>query len=85
MDDMTDPRTVDASGTFCPVPILKLARAVRGRAAGEEWSLVATDPAVCADLRSWCASTGHELLELSETSGPPFRGRVRLRSRGAGR
>ncbi|MBM7117498.1 sulfurtransferase TusA family protein [[Archangium] primigenium] len=55
---------VDASGTFCPVPILEIAKAMRRAAPGSLVELVATDAGVAADLPAWCEATGHELLGL---------------------
>ncbi|ATB32573.1 sulfurtransferase TusA family protein [Melittangium boletus] len=55
---------VDASGTWCPVPILEIAKAVRRLAPGALVELVATDPGVARDLPAWCEATGHQLLSL---------------------
>ncbi len=55
---------VDASGTWCPVPILRIAKAVRPLGPGVLVELVATDPGVQKDLPAWCESTGHRLLGL---------------------
>jgi tRNA 2-thiouridine synthesizing protein A len=69
---------VDARGVPCPLPILALAKAVRGRRPGQVIELCATDPAVEADLAAWCQSTGHELLSVRR-DGELWVGRVRLR------
>jgi tRNA 2-thiouridine synthesizing protein A len=55
---------VDASGTYCPVPILEIAKTVRRLAPGTLVELVATDPGVEHDLPAWCEATGHALLGL---------------------
>lgn len=55
---------VDASGKYCPVPILEIAKAVRPLAPGALVELVATDPGVQHDLPAWCEATGHTLLSL---------------------
>jgi tRNA 2-thiouridine synthesizing protein A len=57
---------VDASGTFCPVPILEIAKAVRPLAPGTLVELVATDPGVAQDLPAWCDATGHHLVRLEQ-------------------
>jgi TusA-related sulfurtransferase len=69
---------VDASGTYCPVPILELAKAVRRLAPGTLVELVATDPGVEQDLPSWCEATGHSLVRL-ERQGARYVGWVRKR------
>jgi TusA-related sulfurtransferase len=56
---------VDARFLACPLPIVKLAQALRAVSGGEVVELRATDPAVEADLRAFCESTGHELLSLA--------------------
>jgi tRNA 2-thiouridine synthesizing protein A len=62
-------RIIDARGSACPVPILELARALRGIQPGEEVLLLATDPAIEADLRAFCGATGHVLLSLRAGNG----------------
>jgi TusA-related sulfurtransferase len=67
---------VDASGRYCPVPILELAKAVRRVGPGTLVELVATDPGVEQDLPAWCEATGHTLLRLERT-GTHYVGWVR--------
>ena len=73
---------VDASGTWCPMPILEIAKAVRRLAPGALVELVATDPGVTRDLPAWCEATGHTLLSL-ERQGAAWVARVRTAGRGA--
>jgi tRNA 2-thiouridine synthesizing protein A len=54
---------VDARGLYCPIPVLRLARAFRDRPAGAAARLLATDPAVVEDVEVFCRERGHELLE----------------------
>ncbi len=67
---------VDASGTWCPMPILEIAKAVRRLGPGALVELVATDPGVARDLPAWCEATGHALLSL-ERQGAVWVARVR--------
>jgi tRNA 2-thiouridine synthesizing protein A len=69
---------VDARGSPCPLPILALAKAARAGRPGDLFDLWATDPAVEADLKAWCESTGHELVSM-QRDGDLWLGRVRLR------
>jgi tRNA 2-thiouridine synthesizing protein A len=57
---------VDAAGTYCPIPILRLAKAVRPLAPGTLVELVATDRGVQQDLPAWCEATGHQLVSLEQ-------------------
>ncbi len=56
--------TVDTSGRFCPVPILEVAKAVKGLQPGQVVQVVATDPGVEADLPAWCKATRNPLVAL---------------------
>jgi tRNA 2-thiouridine synthesizing protein A len=56
---------VDARSLACPLPIIRLAQALRLLAPGEELELVATDPAVEADVPAFCESTGNVLISLA--------------------
>jgi tRNA 2-thiouridine synthesizing protein A len=54
---------VDARGLLCPIPVLRLAKAFRGRPAGFVARLLATDPAAVEDVAVFCREGEHELLE----------------------
>lgn len=55
-------RVVDARGHRCPTPTLKLARALREAAPGEEFELLATDPMARIDVPHFLAQGGHALV-----------------------
>ncbi len=71
---------VDARGLYCPIPVLRLAKAFRGKPAGFSARLLATDPAAVEDVEVFCRVRGHELLE-SRREGPVFSFLVRVGSR----
>jgi tRNA 2-thiouridine synthesizing protein A len=74
---VTDPDLeVDARGLLCPLPILRLARAIRRAPPGTVALLLATDPAAVADVDAYCLESGHALLG-TEKEGTQFRFRVR--------
>ena len=54
--------TVDARGTWCPEPLLRLQRAAANTAPGIVIALVADDPGVELDVPAWCISSGNEYL-----------------------
>jgi len=62
-------KTLDLKGLSCPLPIVKTAQAVKELASGDLIEALATDPGSVADFTAWCKSTGHELVERSETGG----------------
>jgi cysteine desulfurase len=73
---VTAPPLVDALGTYCPVPIALLARAMERVPVGQLVEVLADDPLIEVDLPAWCHDTGHELVALV-CEGDDYRGRVR--------
>lgn len=61
--------TVDAIGLLCPLPVLKLQKALRGLAPGACAELTATDPASRIDVPHFCNEAGHALREMREADG----------------
>jgi tRNA 2-thiouridine synthesizing protein A len=59
---------VDARGLWCPLPVLRLARALAGKRAGFVARLRATDPAVVEDVAVFCREGGHDLVESRRDS-----------------
>lgn len=55
-------RTLDAQGLLCPMPIVKLAKAIKEMAPDEVLLLEATDPGSVPDVEAWTKNTGNPLL-----------------------
>ena len=53
---------VDATGLLCPMPIVKLAEAVRSVRVGQVVEVTATDPGILADAPAWAQMTRHEIV-----------------------
>ncbi len=64
-------QSVDARGLNCPLPILRIGKALKEMATGEVVQMTATDPGSQNDMASFCKQTGHELLS-AETQGADF-------------
>ena len=60
---------VDARGLYCPIPVLRLAKALRGEASGFTARLLSSDPVSVEDVGIFCRERGHELLESREEAG----------------
>ncbi len=58
-------RIVDARGLACPLPVLKLRKALTGAEPGTMWTLLATDPAAAKDVPIFCAAAGHRVVSQS--------------------
>jgi TusA-related sulfurtransferase len=50
--------SIDARGLRCPLPVLRLARALREHPAAEAFSLVADDPAAATDIPAFAGERG---------------------------
>ncbi|MBL4729683.1 MAG: sulfurtransferase TusA [Gammaproteobacteria bacterium] len=60
---------LDASGLYCPEPVMLLHNKIRDIEAGQLLKLVATDPSTSRDVPKFCHFLGHELLESIEKDG----------------
>lgn len=61
MDDV-----IDARGLMCPLPVLRLGKALRGLAEGTVVQILADDPVAVIDIPNFCHEAGHELLAQSD-------------------
>lgn len=60
---------LDATGLFCPEPVMLLHNTIRDMAAGDTVQVLATDPSTVRDIPKFCQFLGHELLEREEIDG----------------
>lgn len=58
------------------MPVLKVREAIKPMVIGQTLEMLSDDPASEADMASWAARTGHELL-ATEKNGPIFRFLIR--------
>lgn len=68
--------TLDCTGLFCPMPIIKTQQAIKKLAPGQVLEMIATDPGSIPDTQAWARQTGNELLEYW-TDGGCFRFLIR--------
>ncbi len=61
--------TIDARGHRCPVPTLKLRRALEGVESGASIRLIADDPMARIDVPHFASQAGHALEDQSEADG----------------
>ncbi|MFO7297999.1 MAG: sulfurtransferase TusA family protein [Pseudomonadota bacterium] len=62
-------KTLDVKGLNCPIPIMKVKKAINEVPKGGTLEVLATDPGSVADFEAFCKSTGNELIEHSEEGG----------------
>ena len=60
---------VDARGLNCPLPILRIKKAMNGIGSGEVVKMFATDPGSVKDMEAFCSQTGNQLVESGEEGG----------------
>ncbi|QYF87853.1 sulfurtransferase TusA family protein [Brevundimonas sp. PAMC22021] len=66
---MSSPVVVDARGHACPVPTLKLMKAMRDALPGDRLVLLATDPMARVDAPHLTAQRGGRTLSVKEDAG----------------
>lgn len=55
--------TVDARNLQCPMPVLKISKAIKELSTGQTVELIATDKGALSDIPSWASDMGHSLKE----------------------
>ncbi len=60
---------VDACGLMCPLPLLRLKKALQGLEKGKVVRVLATDPAAVLDFGVFIEQAGHGLLSSNERDG----------------
>jgi tRNA 2-thiouridine synthesizing protein A len=61
----TPSMTLDLKGLLCPMPVVKIAGAIKKVEVGQIVEATATDPGVMADIPAWAKSTGHEVVKMT--------------------
>lgn len=59
-------KVLDATGLFCPEPVMLLHKAVREMEPGAVLQVLATDPSTQRDIPKFCAFLEHSLLATDE-------------------
>lgn len=58
---------VDASGLNCPLPLLRLKKALQQMGSGEVVKVIATDPAAHLDFGVYADQSGNKILDFLKT------------------
>lgn len=66
MDNAMTHHQLDATGLFCPEPVMLLHNKIREMGVGQTVEVVATDPSTTRDIPKFCVFLGHELLLQEE-------------------
>jgi TusA-related sulfurtransferase len=59
-------KSIDCTGLFCPMPIVRTKQEIGGMKPGEILEIVADDPGFEKDLPAWCSLSGEKFLEMKK-------------------
>ncbi|MFA5859696.1 MAG: sulfurtransferase TusA family protein [Elusimicrobiota bacterium] len=62
MDNIKPDKTLDCTGLFCPLPVVKTKQEIDKLKSGEVLELIADDPGSKLDIPAWCNTTGNILI-----------------------
>jgi len=65
-------KEVDARGLSCPLPVLRLKKALFELPGGQVVRVLTSDPASVKDFEAFTRQTGHELLRRKEMPDSTF-------------
>ncbi len=60
---------LDCGGLSCPVPIVRISRAMKELTSGDTLTVTASDPSFQADVEAWVRKMGHHLDSFTESDG----------------
>jgi TusA-related sulfurtransferase len=63
---MSERRTIDARGAFCPGPLMELIAALKLVQIGDEIEVWSTDKGSAKDIPEWVAKVRHELVGVTK-------------------
>ena len=62
-------KVVDARGSFCPGPLMKLISNMKSAEIGDELEILSTDQGSANEIPEWVNKVGHEYLGTTEEGG----------------
>ncbi len=69
MTDVPVAQHLDCRGLTCPMPVIKLSKAIKAIEKGAVLEMLATDPGSVPDVEAFRRQTGHEVVATSEEGG----------------
>ena len=60
---------LDTKGLNCPLPVLRVKKAMKDVPANGVLQVLATDPGTPKDFEAFCRATGHQLIDWKEENG----------------
>ena len=62
-------QSLDCSGLYCPMPIVKTVERFKQLKAGQILEIIADDKGIKKDMPAWAEATGNEFLGIEEAGG----------------
>ncbi len=59
-------QTLDCQGLLCPLPIIRLSKAIKAIGVGDSIEMLATDPGSVPDMEAFQKQTGHKILSSNQ-------------------
>lgn len=59
-------KVLDVKGLLCPLPVVKLSKAMKEMEIGQVVEMQATDPGAKPDMDAWIKNTGHEMVDQAD-------------------
>ncbi len=59
-------KTLDCTGLFCPMPIVKTKMEIENMNSGDILEIIADDPGFLKDLPVWSEMTGNQMIEIKK-------------------
>lgn len=66
---MSQRKTIDARGAFCPGPLMELIAALKLVEIGDEVEVLSSDKGTVNDVPEWVAKVGHKMAGTVEHAG----------------
>jgi len=66
---MSERRTIDARGAFCPGPLMELIAAIKLAQISDEIEVFSSDKGSLNDIPTWSEKVGHELVSIEDRDG----------------
>lgn len=61
--------SLDCTGLYCPMPIVRTSQKIKELAKGQVLEVVADDKGIKQDMPAWAQTTGNEFLGVEEDGG----------------
>lgn len=55
---------LNLEGLMCPMPVVRVSKAIKDAAVGAVIEATATDPGVLIDIPAWARTTGNEVIKI---------------------